>query len=215
IRYSTSHPRDINEKVVYVMSKYLNVCNYIHLPAQSGNSRVLEAMARNYTREWYMDKITMIRNIIPDCGISCDIIAGFCTETEEEHQDTLSLIEWAKFDFSYMYKYSERPGTPAAKKLTDNIPEHIKGRRLSEIIAVQNKVSKEKSSEYIGKEVVVLVENSSKKSDQDWMGRNDQNLVVVFPKENYQKGEFVKVLVERVTTTTLIGKAIGKARIFN
>ncbi|NDB29267.1 TRAM domain-containing protein, partial [archaeon] len=213
--YSTSHPRDINEKVVYVMSKYLNVCNYIHLPAQSGNSRVLEAMARNYTREWYMDKITMIRNIIPDCGISCDIIAGFCTETEEEHQDTLSLIEWAKFDFSYMYKYSERPGTPAAKKLTDNIPEHIKGRRLSEIIAVQNKVSKEKSSEYIGKEVVVLVENSSKKSDQDWMGRNDQNLVVVFPKENYQKGEFVKVLVERVTTTTLIGKAIGKARIFN
>jgi len=157
----------------------------------------------------------MIRNIIPDCGISCDIIAGFCTETEEEHQDTLSLIEWAKFDFSYMYKYSERPGTPAAKKLTDDIPEHIKGRRLSEIIAVQNKVSKEKSSEYIGKEVVVLVENSSKKSDQDWMGRNDQNLVVVFPKENYQKGEFVKVLVERVTTTTLIGKAIGKASISN
>jgi tRNA-2-methylthio-N6-dimethylallyladenosine synthase len=215
IRYSTSHPRDINEKVVYVMSKYLNVCNYIHLPAQSGNSRVLEAMARNYTREWYMDKITMIRNIIPDCGISCDIIAGFCTETEEEHQDTLSLIEWAKFDFSYMYKYSERPGTPAAKKLTDDIPEDIKGRRLSEIIAVQNKVSKEKSSEYIGREVVVLVENSSKKSDQDWMGRNDQNLVVVFPKENYQKGEFVKVLVERVTTTTLIGKAIEKASISN
>ena len=210
LRRQKLHQMDEDRRIVCIV-----VCNYIHLPAQSGNSRVLEAMARNYTREWYMDKITMIRNIIPDCGISCDIIAGFCTETEEEHQDTLSLIEWAKFDFSYMYKYSERPGTPAAKKLTDDIPEDIKGRRLSEIIAVQNKVSKEKSSEYIGKEVVVLVENSSKKSDQDWMGRNDQNLVVVFPKENYQKGEFVKVLVERVTTTTLIGKAIGKARIFN
>ena len=138
IRYSTSHPRDINEKVVYTMAKYNNLCNYIHLPAQSGNSRILDLMSRNYSREWYMDKIRMIRNIIPDCGISCDIISGFCSETEEEHQDTLSLIEWANFEFSYMYIYSERPGTPAAKKLADDVPDDVKSRRLTEIIALQN-----------------------------------------------------------------------------
>lgn len=208
IRYSTSHPRDINEKVVETMARHENICNYIHLPVQSGNTRVLEAMSRNYSREWYMEKIEMIRRIIPDCGISSDIIAGFCTETEEEHQDTLSLIEWAQFDFSYMYKYSERPATPAAKKFTDDVPEDVKGRRLSEIIAVQNRTSKERNAQYIGKEVVVLVEGESKKSDQDWMGRNDQNVVVVFPKEHYKRGDLVRVLVERNTTTTLIGKAV-------
>jgi tRNA-2-methylthio-N6-dimethylallyladenosine synthase len=207
IRYSTSHPRDINEKVVETMARHENICNYIHLPVQSGNTRVLEAMSRNYSREWYMEKIEMIRRIIPDCGISSDIIAGFCTETEEEHQDTLSLIELAQFDFSYMYKYSERPATPAAK-FTDDVPEDVKGRRLSEIIAVQNRMSKERNSQYVGKEVVVLVEGESKKSDQDWMGRNDQNVVVVFPKEHYKRGDLVRVLVERNTTTTLIGKAI-------
>ncbi len=209
IRYSTSHPRDITEKVVLTMAKFKNICNYIHLPAQSGNTRVLEVMSRNYSREWYMDKITMIRNIIPDCGISCDIIAGFCTETEEEHKDTLSLIEWSQFDFSYMYKYSERPGTPAAKKFTDDIPEDVKSRRLQEIILVQNRMSQFKNAQYIGKTVQVLVEGNSKKSDQDWAGRNDQNVMVVFPKESYKPGDLVEVLVERSTTTTLIGKAIG------
>ncbi len=213
IRYSTSHPRDINEKVVQVMAQYPNLCNYIHLPAQSGNTRVLDIMSRNYSREWYMDKISMIRSIIPDCGISCDIIAGFCTETEEEHQDTLSLIEACRFDFSYMYKYSERPGTPAAKKLTDDIPEEVKGRRLAEIITVQNRVSKENNQVYIGKTVKVLIEAASKKSENDWMGRNDQNIVTVFPCEHYQKGDLVEVLIERTTTTTLIGKAIGKTTI--
>ncbi len=209
IRYSTSHPRDITEKVVLTMAKHNNICNYIHLPAQSGNTRVLEAMSRNYSREWYMDKITMIKNIIPDCGISCDIIAGFCTETEEEHQDTLSLIQWCEFDFSYMYKYSERPNTPAAKKFTDDVPEDIKSRRLQEIIAVQHKMSQEKNARYIGKTVKVLIEGNSKKSDNDWVGRNDQNVVVVFPKETYQKGDLVEVLIERSTTTSIIGKAIG------
>lgn len=210
IRYSTSHPRDINEKVVHVMAKYRNICKYIHLPAQSGNSRVLEIMSRNYTREWYMEKITMIRSIIPDCGISCDIIAGFCTETEAEHQDTISLIDWAGFEFSYMYKYSERPGTPAAKKLVDDIPEEIKGRRLQEIIAVQNAVSKRKNETFIGKTVTVLIEGASKKSNNDWMGRNDQNIVTVFPCEHYQKGDLVEVAIEKATVTTLIGKALRK-----
>lgn len=209
IRYSTSHPRDITEKVIFAMAKYKNICNYVHLPAQSGNTRVLEVMSRNYSREWYMEKITMIRNIIPDCGISSDIIAGFSTETEEEHQDTLSLIEWSQFDFSYMYKYSERPGTPAAKKFTDDIPEDVKSRRLQEIILVQNRMSKFKNAQYIGKTVKVLVEGNSKKSDQDWSGRNDQNVMVVFPKESYKPGDLVEVLIERNTTTTLIGKAVG------
>ena len=145
IRYSTSHPRDITPKVIHTMAKYKNICNYIHLPAQSGNTRVLDIMSRNYSREWYMEKIEMIRGILPDCGISCDIIAGFCTETEEEHQDTLSLMEWSQFDFSYMYKYSERPGTPAAKKLVDDVPEEVKGRRLKEIIDLQNRMSTEKN----------------------------------------------------------------------
>lgn len=211
IRYSTSHPRDINEKVVYTMAKYKNLCKYIHLPAQSGNTRVLDIMSRNYSRDWYMDKIRMIRSIIPDCGISCDIIAGFCSETEDEHQDTLSLIDWAEFEFSYMYVYSERPGTPAAKKLVDDVPEAVKSRRLSEIIALQNAKSKAKNESYIGKVVTVLVEGPSKKSDLDWMGRSDQNSVTIFPCEHYKKGDLVNVLVERATTTAMIGKALGYA----
>jgi tRNA-2-methylthio-N6-dimethylallyladenosine synthase len=209
IRYSTSHPRDINEKVVRTMAQYKNICNNIHLPAQSGNTRILDIMSRNYSREWYMDKISMIREIIPDCGISCDIIAGFCSETEEEHQDTLSLIEWAGFEFSYMYVYSERPGTPAAKKLADDVPESVKSRRLSEIITLQNAKSREKNAAFIGKVVTVVVENASKKSKDDWMGRNDQNVVTIFPCEHYQKGDIVDVLIERSTTTSIIGKAVG------
>ena len=191
------------------MAKYRNICNYIHLPAQSGNSRILDIMSRNYTREWYLDKIKMIRQIIPNCGISCDIISGFCSETEEEHQDTITLIEEAQFDFSYMYMYSERPGTPAAKKLTDDVPEDVKGRRLTEIIKVQNKMSLSKNTARIGNIVEVLIEGSSKKSENDWMGRSDEDIVVVFPKGNYKKGAIVKVLVERATVTTLIGKSIN------
>ncbi len=213
IRYSTSHPRDINEKVVHTMAKYNNLCNYIHLPAQSGNTRILDIMARNYSREWYMDKIRMIRSIIPDCGISCDIIAGFCSETEEEHQDTLSLIDWANFEFSYMYIYSERPGTPAAKKLADDVPDEVKSRRLSEIIALQNAKSRQKNESYIGKVVTVLIEGHSKKSNLDWKGRSDQNSVTIFPCESYQPGDLVQVLVERATTTAMIGKAIGYAKL--
>ncbi len=211
IRYSTSHPRDITENVVLTMAKYPNICNYIHLPAQSGNSRVLDAMSRNYTREWYLSKITMIRDIIPNCGISCDIIAGFCTETEEEHTDTLTLIEEAQFDFSYMYMYSERPGTPAAKKFTDDIPEDLKKRRLQDIIRVQNEVSKTKNNNRIGQVYSVLIEGDSKKSPNDWVGRSDENVVVVFPKEQFEKGMYVDVQIERATTTTLIGKGLNES----
>lgn len=209
IRFSTSHPKDICDEVMYTIKKYDNICNYIHLPAQSGNSRVLELMNRTYTREWYLDKVRRIREIIPECGISCDIIAGFCTETEEEHQDTLSMMEESKFDFSYMYKYSERPGTPAQKKLSDDVPEEVKSRRLSEIISLQNRLSLENNQTYLGKTVRVLADSLSKKSDEDLSGRNDQNVKVVFPKGEHKIGDFVDVLVERVTTTTLIGKAIN------
>ncbi|MFN7301087.1 MAG: tRNA (N6-isopentenyl adenosine(37)-C2)-methylthiotransferase MiaB [Bacteroidota bacterium] len=211
IRYSTSHPRDITEKVVHTMARHRNICHYIHLPAQSGNDRILDLMNRNYTREWYMDKVRMIREILPDCGISCDIISGFCTETEEEHQDTLSLMEWAQFDFSYMYKYSERPGTLAARKYADDIPEETKIRRLQEIIELQNRISREKNQQFIGKEVVVLVEGRSKRSDNDWMGKNDQHIVTIFPKEHYKPGDLVRVRVEKASTTTLIGTALGYA----
>lgn len=211
IRYSTSHPRDITEKVVQTMARHRNICHYIHLPAQSGNDRILDLMNRNYTREWYMDKVRMIREILPDCGISCDIISGFCSETEEEHQDTLSLMEWSQFDFSYMYKYSERPGTLAARKYADDIPEETKIRRLQEIIELQNRISREKNQQFIGKEVVVLVEARSKRSDNDWMGKNEQHIVTIFPRENYQPGDLVKVRIEKTTTTTLIGVATGYA----
>ncbi len=213
IRFSTSHPKDITDDVLHTMAKYPNICNYIHLPAQSGNSRVLDLMNRNYTREWYMDKVKRIREILPDAGISCDIISGFCTETEEEHAETLSLMEWSQFDFSYMYKYSERPGTLAARKYKDDVPEEVKARRLQEIISLQNRISTEKNQRYIGKEVIVLAEGPSKRSKADLMGKNDQNIVTVFPAENYRPGDFVRVLVERATTTTLIGKAIGPASI--
>lgn len=208
IRYSTSHPRDITENVVHVMKKYDNICNYIHLPAQSGSNKILELMSRNYTREWYLEKISMIRSIIPNCGISSDIIAGFCSETYEDHLETLRLIEQAQFEFNYMYKYSERPATPAAKKLEDNVEESVKGERLTEIIKLQNSISLKKNTNYIGQIVDVLIEGDSKKSKDHWMGRNDQNVVVVFPKSSQNKGDIVSILVENATTTTLIGKAV-------
>ncbi len=211
VRFSTSHPKDISDEVLFTIAKYRNICKYVHLPAQSGNSRILDLMNRNYTREWYIGKVNRIREIMPDCGISCDIISGFCTETEEEHQDTLSLIELSNFDFSYMYNYSERPGTLAARKYPDDVPEEVKGRRLQEIIATQNAVSRKKNNEREGKTFRVLVEGTSKKSANDLRGRNDENMVVIFPKENYKPGDYVDVIIEKSSTTSLVGKAIGKA----
>ncbi len=205
IRFSTSHPKDISDEVLFAMAKYENICNYIHLPAQSGNTRVLEAMNRNYTREWYLSKVKRIREIIPDCGISCDIISGFCTETEEEHQDTLTLMKESQFDFSYMYYYSERPGTQAANKMTDDVPHEVKKKRLSEIIDVQRDMSLMKNKAYIGKTIKILIDGVSKKNENDLKGRNDQNIIVVFPKGDKEIGDYVHVKITEATTNTLIG----------
>lgn len=208
VRFSTSHPKDLSDDVLHVMAKYPNVCSYIHLPVQSGNSRVLELMNRGYTREWYLQRIARIRELIPECGISTDTISGFCTETEEEHQETLSLIEAAQFDFAYMFKYSERPGTLAAKKLEDDIAEDVKGRRLQEIIDLQMRQSEESNRRDIGKTFEVLVEGPSKKSPDFLQGRNTQNKVIVFPRENFEKGQYVNVLVQDCTSATLKGVAV-------
>ncbi|MDP6908275.1 MAG: tRNA (N6-isopentenyl adenosine(37)-C2)-methylthiotransferase MiaB [Flavobacteriales bacterium] len=208
VRFSTSHPKDITDEVLHTIAKYDNICNYIHLPIQSGNSRVLELMNRGYTREWYLDRLKSIREIIPNCGISTDIITGFCSETEEEHQDTLSLMEEVGYDFAYMFKYSERPGTHAARKLTDDVEESVKGRRLAEVIEVQMRTAREKNKQDIGKVYRVLVEGFSKKSEDNLQGRNDQNKVVVFPKEQFQKGDYVDVLIQDCTNATLMGTAV-------
>ncbi len=207
VRFSTSHPKDITDEVLFTMSKYQNICNYIHLPVQSGSSRMLQLMNRTYTREWYLAKVARIREIIPDCGISSDIIAGFCTETEEDHQETLSLMEIAQYDLSYMYFYSERPGTLAAKRYVDDIPEEVKKRRLQEIVDKQWILSNESNKRDVGKTFEVLIEGDSKKSDQDWMGRNSQGKVVVFPKEHkhLKKGDYAMVTVTHFTKGTLIG----------
>ncbi len=208
VRFSTSHPKDITDDVVRTMARYENICNYIHLPVQSGNTRVLQLMNRTYTREWYMAKVDRIRDIIPDCGISSDIIAGFCSETEEEHADTLSIMEYSRYDMSYMFFYSERPGTLAARRYQDDIPEQVKKRRLQEIVELQNKLSAESNRKDIGKTFRILIEGDSKRSSTDWMGRNSQNKVVVFPKENaaLQKGDYVSVLIHDSTKATLLGK---------
>jgi tRNA-2-methylthio-N6-dimethylallyladenosine synthase len=207
VRFSTSHPKDITDEVLHTMARYENICKYIHLPVQSGSTRMLQLMNRTYTREWYMAKINRIREIIPDCGISSDIISGFCTETEEDHKDTLGLMEYSRYDFSYMFFYSERPGTLAARRYTDDIPEEIKKRRLSEIVKLQNRLSQESNKKDIGKIFKVLIEGDSKKSNKDWMGRNSQNKVIVFPKDNlyYRKGDYVMVKVNNCTGATLIG----------
>jgi len=207
VRFSTSHPKDITDEVLFTMKKYPNICKYIHLPVQSGSSRVLQLMNRTYTREWYLSKVARIREIMPECSISADIIAGFCTETEEDHQDTMSIMQLANYDYSYMYFYSERPGTLAAKRYTDDIPEEIKKRRLQEIVDVQWTLSNESNKKDVGKTFEVLIEGNSKKSDQDWMGRNSQNKVIVFPKENnaVKKGDYVEVLVTGFTKGTLMG----------
>lgn len=207
VRFSTSHPKDITDEVLFTMKKYHNICKYIHLPVQSGSSRVLQLMNRTYTREWYLSKVARIREIMPECSISADIIAGFCTETEEDHQDTMSIMQLANYDYSYMYFYSERPGTLAAKRYTDDIPEEIKKRRLQEIVDVQWTLSNESNKKDVGKTFEVLIEGNSKKSDQDWMGRNSQNKVIVFPKKDnaVKKGDYVEVLVTGFTKGTLIG----------
>ena len=209
IRFSTSHPKDITDEVLYVMRSYENICKNIHLPAQSGNSRILELMNRTYTREWYLDRIRAIRNILgDDCGISSDWIAGFCTETEKEHLDTLSLMDQVKFDFSYMFAYSQRPGTSAEKKLKDDVPEKIKKRRLQDIISLQNKHSMERNSKDINKYHKVLIEGISKRSGEHLQGRNSANKVVVFPAGHYRKGQYVNVFVEDCTGGTLLGNAV-------
>ena len=207
VRFSTSHPKDITDEVLFTMAKHHNICNYIHLPVQSGSSRMLQLMNRTYTREWYLAKVARIREIIPDCGISSDIIAGFCTETEEDHQETLSLMDIAQYDLSYMYFYSERPGTLAAKRYKDDIPEEVKKRRLQEIVDKQWILSNESNKRDLGKTFEVLIEGESKKSDQDWMGRNSQGKVVVFPKEGntLKKGDYAMVTVTHFTKGTLIG----------
>jgi len=209
IRFSTSHPKDITDEVLYTMGRYENICKYIHLPAQSGNSRILKLMNRTYDRSWYLQKIDRIRAILgEDCGISHDMIAGFCSETEEEHQDTLSLMEYARYDYGYMFAYSERPGTPAAKKYADDIPYDIKLRRLNEIIALQQKLSLERNQRHIGKVQKVLVEGPSKRSADFLCGRNDQNKMVVFPKGSLQKGQYAFVRVTDCTAATLIGEVV-------
>ena len=215
IRFSTSHPKDMTDAVLETMAKYDNICNYIHLPVQSGNSRVLEMMNRGYSREWYLGRVDAIRRIIPTCGISTDIITGFCTETEDEHQDTLSLMNEVKYDFAYMFFYSERPKTLAERKYKDDIPADIKIRRLNEVIATQNRLSRESNAKDIGKVFEVLVENTSKRSVEDFSGRNSQNKVVVFPREGYQAGDIVEVLIESSTSATLIGKDVRLIQAYN
>lgn len=209
VRFSTSHPKDITDEVLYTMKKYDNICKYIHLPVQSGNSRVLELMNRTYDREWYLERVQSIRNILgEECGISSDMITGFCTETEEEHQDTLTLMDIVKYDFSYMFFYSERPGTLAAKKFEDDIPLEIKKRRLTEVINKQNHLSNERNKLDIGKEQLILIEGTSKKSDQEYRGRNSANKVVIISAGDYKAGDYVLVKIKDHTTATLFGEII-------
>lgn len=208
VRFSSSHPKDITDDVLYIIKKHNNICNHIHYPLQSGNSRILNLMNRTYDREWFKNRLDKIRSVIPDCGISSDVIAGFCSETENEHAETLSMFEYAQFDFAYMYQYSERPGTLAANRYKDDVTPEIKHRRLNEIIVLQQSISLKKNKNEIGNVHTVLIEGLSKKSENDFRGRNNQNRVVIFPKENYTKGQFVKVIIEQSTATSLIGKAI-------
>jgi tRNA-2-methylthio-N6-dimethylallyladenosine synthase len=208
IRFSTSHPKDMTDEVLETMAKYENICKYVHLPVQSGNSKILEAMNRGYTREWYLNRIDAINRILPGCGISTDIITGFCGETEEDHADTLSLLKQVQYDYAFLFMYSERPKTLAERKYKDDVPEEIKGRRQSEIVAIQRDNSAIKTKAGVGKIHKVLIEGFSKKSDDMFMGRNTQNTVVVFPKENYKKGDYVNVLVTSCTASTLIGNVV-------
>ncbi|HHJ51188.1 MAG TPA: tRNA (N6-isopentenyl adenosine(37)-C2)-methylthiotransferase MiaB [Phaeodactylibacter sp.] len=210
VRFSTSHPKDMTDEVLETMAKYENICKYIHLPVQSGNSRILKLMNRTYDREWYMQRIEAIRRIVPDCAISTDIICGFCTETEEEHRDTLSIMRWANFSMAYMFYYSERPGTLAARKLEDDVPLEVKKRRLQEVIALQNEISLAHNQAEIGKVFKVLIEGNSKRSDAEFKGRNSQNKMIVFPKvPGFQTGDYVQVKVHEASSATLRGEIIS------
>ncbi len=210
VRFSTSHPKDITDDVLYTMAKYNNICKYIHLPVQSGSTRILQLMNRTYTREWYIKKVDRIREIIPGCAISSDVISGFCTETEEDHQDTLSIMAYRKYELSYMYAYSERPGTLAQRRYADDIPEAVKKRRLTEIIDLQRELSAVLFEQEVGKTFEVLIEADSRRSNEDWSGRNTHGKVIVFPKENYnlKKGDYVQVKVHKATSGTLIGTIV-------
>jgi tRNA-2-methylthio-N6-dimethylallyladenosine synthase len=208
VRFSTSHPKDISDELLHTIARHDNICRHIHLPAQSGSTRILKLMNREYSREWYMDRINAIKSIITDCSLSTDMITGFCTETPEDHRDSLSLMEWAGFDFAYMFKYSERPGTKAARKYIDDVPESVKSQRLSEMISLQNRVSVRSKKKDIGMIFDVLIEGFSKRSEEYLSGRTSQNKVVVFPGKNFKKGDYVRVKIERCTSATLIGTCI-------
>lgn len=211
VRFSTSHPKDITDEVLFTIAKYDNICNYIHLPVQSGSNRVLQLMNRTYTREWYIAKVNRIRELLPGCGLSTDMITGFCTETEEDHQESYALMEYCKYDLAYMYYYSERPGTLAERRYDDDVPEETKKRRLQEIIALHRIHSLESMQRDVKKTFKVLIEANSKKSDSDWHGRTDHNKVVIFPKENYdlKKGDYVNVHIDSCTAGTLLGRIIN------
>jgi tRNA-2-methylthio-N6-dimethylallyladenosine synthase len=211
VRFSTSHPKDITDEVLYVMKSHDNICKYIHLPLQSGSTRILQLMNRPYTKEWYKAKVTRIKEIMPDCAISADIIAGFCSEDDQDHQDTLEVMKFSGYDFSYMFIYSERPGTLAAKRYTDDIPSEIKQKRLEEIVSMQNELSFNSNKKDLGKSFKVLIEGNSKRSESHWMGRNSQNKVIVFPKieaSDLKPGSYTSVLVDNCTQATLLGKII-------
>lgn len=208
VRFATSHPKDISDELIKTIAKTPNICKAIHLPFQSGSNDVLKRMSRKYTREYYMDRISTIKKYIPDCGLSTDVIAGFCGETEEEHKETLTLMDWVGYDYAFMFKYSERPNTIAQKKFEDDVPEKVKSRRLTEIIDLQQKLSLRSNKQNIGKTFEVLVENFSKRSDADLAGRNTQNKMVVFPKKNYKIGDYVMVKITNCTAATLLGEAV-------
>ncbi|EPH08251.1 (Dimethylallyl)adenosine tRNA methylthiotransferase miaB [Myroides odoratimimus CCUG 12700] len=208
-RFSTSNPQDMHIEVIESIARHENICKYIHLPVQSGSTRILQEMNRQHTREEYIELVDKIYALIPDISLSQDMITGFPTETEEDHQDTLSLMEHVRYDFGFMFAYSERPGTLAARKLEDDVPEEVKKRRLTEIIAVQNKISLERTKRFVGQTVEVLIEKTSKRNEDEWSGRNSQNTTVVFPKEHYSVGDFVMVEIADCTSATLIGKAVG------
>ncbi len=210
VRFSTSHPKDITDEVLYTIARHPNICKYIHLPVQSGSNRVLQLMNRTYTREWYKGRVKSIWKILPDCGISADIIAGFCTETEVDHQQTMEIMKYSKYDYCYMFFYSERPGTLAQRRFIDDIPEEIKKRRLDEIVKLQNRLSFESNQRDLGTISEVLIEGDSRKSDKDWKGRNSRNKVVVFPKEEYdlKKGNYVNVKICDCTQGTLLGSIV-------
>jgi tRNA-2-methylthio-N6-dimethylallyladenosine synthase len=209
VRFSTSHPKDMTDDVLEIMAKYENICPYIHLPVQSGNTDVLYRMNRGYSREWYMERINAIHRIVPNCAISTDVITGFCGETEEEHQETLSLMDFVEYDFAYMFKYSERPKTLAERRFEDDVPEEVKGRRLNEIIEKQLSHSLKSNQKQIGTIQKVLIEGSSKRSEEHLCGRTGRNSMVVFPKESYEKAQYVMVRIDSCTSATLMGEVVS------